>query len=181
MANDYVINKWRLWFRAMDINHKGQISSADVQQEGETFAELSHVDAERRKEILADLHKLWNEYIFRGKTSPINEEEFVEMNCHQYEDDKAKFQAGLRKCYTAFFSDIIDVCHEGFVTEEEFVNIMKAGGHENVAFHKKFFSFYKPDGGKVPQQFLIDSWVQFTTSDDSSQKDVVKEALETGL
>ncbi|XP_045168946.2 sarcoplasmic calcium-binding protein-like [Mercenaria mercenaria] len=181
MANEYIINKWKLWFRAIDINHKGQILSADVQQEGETFAELSHVDAEKKKEILANLHKLWNEYVFRGKTGPINEEEFVEMNSQQYEADKAKFQAGLRKCYTALFSDIIDVYHEGFVTEEEFVNIMKACGHENVALDKKFFSFYKPDGGKVPLQVLIDSWVQFTTSDDSSQKDVVKEALEAGI
>ncbi|XP_045202196.2 sarcoplasmic calcium-binding protein-like [Mercenaria mercenaria] len=181
MANDYIIYKWHLWFGAIDINHKGQISAADVQQEGESFSKLSHVDAERRKEILAKLHKLWNEYVFRGKTGPINEEEFIEMNRHQYEADKAKFQAGMRKCYSSFFSDIIDVYHEGFVTEEEFVNLMKACGHENVALVKMLFSFYNPVGGKVPSQVLVDSWVQFLTSDDSSQNDVVKTALEAGI
>ncbi|XP_060554903.1 sarcoplasmic calcium-binding protein-like [Ruditapes philippinarum] len=180
MANDYIISKWKLWFRAIDINHKGKISRSDVRQEEDTFATLSHLNDDRRKQLQVDLDKLWDEVVFRGKSEPINEQEFVALNIRDYTANKQKFVEGIRKAYTALF-DLIDVSREGSVSEEEFVNILRACGHDNIALNKKFFNDYNPVDGKIACGVLVDSWVQFTSCDDSSKKDLIKEAFEAGI
>lgn len=127
-----------------------------------------------------NLDKLWEDYIFRGRSGAIKEDEFVEMNSKLYAADKAKFQDEMKKVYTSLFSDIIDVTGEGSINEKEYVDILKACGHENIALSKKFFDLYNPVDGKVPLQVMIDSWVQFTSCDDSSKRDIVKEGIEAG-
>lgn len=179
MANDYIINKWRQWFKMIDINHRGEISKADVSDEGETFANLSRMNDDQKTKVKETLYKLWDDIVFRGRAGAINEEEFVEMNTKLYTTDKSKFQDEIRKTKTTIFTDIVDTDNDGFITEDDFVNIMRACGNENILLNKKFFSLYNPEDGKVPVQAFIDSWVQFTCSDDSSTRGIIKEGIET--
>ncbi|XP_060590846.1 sarcoplasmic calcium-binding protein-like [Ruditapes philippinarum] len=179
MANDYIINKWKLWFRSIDIKRKGTISRADVKQEEDTLATLSHLDDDRRKQLQVNLDKIWDDIVFRGK-EPINEQTFVAMNIQDYTTNKQKFVEEVRKAYTAFFN-LVDVSGEGSVSEEEFVNMMKACSHNNNALNKKFFEDYNPVDGKIACSVLVDSWVQFTSCDDSSKTDLIKEAIEGGI
>ena len=146
----------------------------------DTFASLSHIDDERRKEFQVNLDKLWEECVFRGRSDPINEQEFVDMNIRDYNANKEKFVEEKRNLYTALF-DLIDVSREGSVSKEEYVNIIKACGHNNLPLMEQFFNNFNPVDGKVASSVLVESWVQFTSSDDSSKKDIVKDALEGGV
>lgn len=181
MANDYIINKWRQWFRSVDINRRGVIYKTDVNDEEVTFAHLSNMDDDQKKKMKENLDKIWDDVVFRGRSGGICEEDFVEMNTKLYNADKTKFQEEMRKGYSAFFTDIVDVDHDGSITEDDYVNIMRACGHENIALDKKFFGLYNPVDGKVPVKVLINSWVQFTSSNDSSKRDIVKEGIESGV
>ncbi|XP_045168078.2 sarcoplasmic calcium-binding protein-like [Mercenaria mercenaria] len=180
MANEHLISKWRLLFKALDVRHAGRISKEDIKQEEQTFAELHNLDAERKKEMEEDMDELMKELLFRGRPGPITEQEFIDMNNSEYKADKENFVEKMQKCLAADFANM-DVSGKGSLTEDEFIKAFRALGHENITLDKKFFESYHPVNGEVPLELLISSWVEFATSEDSSKQDMVKEALESGL
>lgn len=32
MANDFLVSKWKLWYKSLDVNHDGKISIEDVEE-----------------------------------------------------------------------------------------------------------------------------------------------------
>jgi len=32
MANEYIVAKWKLWYKSLDVNHDGKISIEDVEE-----------------------------------------------------------------------------------------------------------------------------------------------------
>jgi Ca2+-binding EF-hand superfamily protein len=77
---------------------------------------------------------------------------------------------------------VIDTNQDRSISEEEFLIAFKAYGHENVALDTKFFKAYNPDAnGLVPMKDIVASWVDFTSSEDSSKPSVVKTAFESGV
>lgn len=179
MANDYLKSKWRQWFGVIDATHKHQITHDDIQEKENRFAIINHLDAEKRQQIIETIEKLVKENVFYGKPGPITEEEFIEMQNADFSADKDKYIDKRRNYFTTLFS-IMKLGNEG-VTEEEFVNAFRAAGHENIALDKQFFRMYNPVDGKVPLSAMIDSWVQFTTCEDSSKPDIVKAGLDSGV
>lgn len=145
-----------------------------------TFAELHNLDAERSKEIADDMDELMKEFLFRGRPGPISEQEFVDMNNSEFKEDREKFTEKMRMCLAADFANM-DISGKGSLTEDEFVKAFRSLGHENITLDKKFFQSYNPVNGEVQLEALIDSWVEFATSEDSSKPDMVKEALESGM
>ncbi|XP_053374618.1 sarcoplasmic calcium-binding protein-like [Mercenaria mercenaria] len=179
MANDYLKGKWRLWFSVYDAKHKHQLSKEDVKEKEEKFAILNHLDAERKKQVIETMNKLLSENVFYGKSGPISEDEFVDMQNEDFKADKDNYVAKRRKYFTTVFN-MIDLYGEG-ITEEEFVNAFRAMGHDNVSLDKKFFQDFKLVDGKIPLSVFVDAMVQFTTCEDSSKPDLVKHGLESGV
>uniref|UniRef100_UPI0027D24E85 hypothetical protein n=1 Tax=Klebsiella pneumoniae TaxID=573 RepID=UPI0027D24E85 len=176
---EYLVQKWKMWFNMIDLNHHKKIAKADVSQAESTFMDLSHLDADKRKETLAAMDKWWNEYIFRGKPGPITEKIFVDALMKDYKADKKAFVDWVKRLLKDVY-DIIDVDHDGSMTEEEYVNAFRSIGHE-TAQDVRFFNAYKPVRGKIPVSQLTDSWVQFLTSEDKTQPDVVRDVLQSGF
>ena len=127
-----------------------------------------------------DLEGWWNKYIFRGQTGEIDEKQFIDVLNKDYTSDKAKFIATMTECFNNLF-DVIDTNKDRSISEEEFLIAFKAYGHENVALDTKFFKAYKPEKDLVPLRQIVDSWIDFATSDNASKESVVKKAFEAGV
>ncbi|XP_053373674.1 sarcoplasmic calcium-binding protein-like isoform X3 [Mercenaria mercenaria] len=180
MANDFLVSKWKIWYKSLDVNHDGVISKEDVEESRKKFSELHHLEAEKKKLVEENFEKWWNDYIFRGKGGEISETDFVESLNNDLKTDKKKFVDNINKCFNTIF-DVIDTNKDRSISEDEFLIAFKAIGHENVALDTKFFKAYNPTDGLVPMTEIVASWVDFVTSDDSSKKSVVKTAFESGV
>ncbi|XP_045168936.2 sarcoplasmic calcium-binding protein-like [Mercenaria mercenaria] len=180
MANEYLIHKWRLWFDALDVKKDGVLSREDVTEEEDKFAHLHHFGAEKRKDIIGKLDKWWDQYIFRGKSGPITVQEYIDMQNNDFKEDKEKYTKWAEECAKTIF-DILDIEHDGTITQEEFLIAFRSAGHENVKLDKDFFNAYDPKDGKVTVKKMVDTWVTFLTSEDSSQPNIIKDAFEGGL
>ncbi|XP_053397082.1 sarcoplasmic calcium-binding protein-like [Mercenaria mercenaria] len=180
MAKEFLINKWRLWFRVLDVKGTGQYSREDEAQDEARYARLSHLDPEHKEEVVEALRGLMDEYYFRGKQGPIYEQEFVDMNNDDFKADKGKFEERMKKCFETGYK-IFETNGDGMITKDAFQKAYFAYGHKNLELVNKLFQSYNPVDDKVPVKTIADSWVLFTTNEDSSVRDVVREALEAGL
>ncbi|XP_045188007.2 sarcoplasmic calcium-binding protein-like [Mercenaria mercenaria] len=180
MANDYLVHKWRLWFRIFDVNHTGQFSQDDETGDEERFVHLNNLSPERKKEVIAASKQMMEEHYFRGKPGPLTEQAFVDMNNDEFKADKNKFKERMQKLFSTDFG-IMDFSGEGSITQDVFINAFQAAGHDNVELLTKFFNAYGPKDQKVSIQVFVDSWVHFTTCEDSSNPDIVKQYLEAGV
>lgn len=143
------------------------------------FAVINHLDAEKKKQVVNTINKLVNDNIFYGKDGPVSEQDFIDMQDADFKADKEKYIDKRRNYFSTLFG-VIDVGGKG-LTEEEFVNAFRAIGHENVELDKKFYQRFNPVDGKVASNVFVDAMVQFTTCEDSSKPDAVKEGLESGV
>jgi hypothetical protein len=179
MANDYLVSKWKLWYTSLDVNHDGMISIADVEESRSKFSDLHHLDNEKGNAVKENFTKWWNEFIFRGQTGEISQDQFIASLNKDLSADKAKFNEEMTKCFNTFF-DVIDTNKDRSISEDEFLIAFKAYGHENVALDTKFFKAYNPIDGLVPLRQIVDSWIDFVCGEDSSKGSIVKTAFEGG-
>ncbi|KAH3706228.1 sarcoplasmic calcium-binding protein-like isoform X3 [Dreissena polymorpha] len=180
MANEFLVSKWKIWYKSLDVNHDGKITFADVEESRSKFSELHHLPEEQKKQVMKNLEQWWNEFIFRGKTGEISESEFIKMLSKEFSADKAKFKKSMEKCFNILF-DVIDTNKDRSISEDEFLIAFKAYGHENVALDTNFFKAYKPIDGLVPFKEIVNSWIEFATSEDKTKPDIVKTAFEAGV
>ncbi|XP_045169697.2 sarcoplasmic calcium-binding protein-like [Mercenaria mercenaria] len=180
MANDYLISKWRMWFKSLDVKHDGKIERTDENEVVVKFAHLHHLEAEKKKDIMKQLDTWWDEYVFRQGPGPISEQDFVDMQNDDFKADKEIFKQRMVTCMKTIFG-IINISHDGLMTEQEFVIAFRSAGHENIKLDTDLFNAYGSVNGKVSVQKICDSWVHFTTCEDSSVKDIVKDAYEAGV
>ncbi|KAL4222880.1 hypothetical protein ACF0H5_018920 [Mactra antiquata] len=180
MPLEYLVAKWKLWYKSLDVNHDGTISFADVEESRNKFTELHGLDEEKKKQVLENFENWWNIYIFKNKTGEISEEDFVGTLTKEYIACKDTFIENMKKCFNTLF-DVIDTNKDRSISEDEFLIAFKAYGHENVALDKTFFTAYKPVNGLVSLRTIVDSWVDFVCSDDKDKPDVVKAGFESGV
>jgi hypothetical protein len=181
MANAYLVSKWKLWYNSLDVNHDGKISIEDAEESRAKFTDLHKLDAEKSKQVQDNFTQWWNDFVFRGKTGEISEDEFIDALNNDFKSDKAKFLEDMKKCFNTFF-DVIDTNKDRSISEEEFLIAFKAYGHENVALDTKFFLAYKPTDGLVSLREIVDSWIDFVVGEDSSKSgSIVKSAFESGV
>ncbi|KAL4222879.1 hypothetical protein ACF0H5_018919 [Mactra antiquata] len=180
MANDYMVAKWKLWYKSLDVNHDGKISIEDVEESRSKFSNMHQLDEAKSKTVQDNFTQWWNDFVFRGKTGEISEEEFVSALNNDYKADKGKFVEGITKCFNTFF-DVIDTNKDRSISEEEFLIAFKAYGHENVALDTKFFQAYNPVDGLVSLRQIVDSWIDFVVGEDASKGSIVKTAFESGV
>ena len=181
MANDYLVAKWKIWYKSLDVNHDGKISIEDVVESRDKFSDLHHLDPEKRKLVVETFEGWWNTFIFRGKQGEISESEFINSLNHDYTKDKEVFRKQMDKCFDSLF-DVIDTNKDRSISEEEFLIAFKAYGHENVALDTKFFKAYNPKDGLVPLRQIVDSWICFACDEAApSAGEVVKTAFEAGV
>ncbi|XP_045214110.2 sarcoplasmic calcium-binding protein-like [Mercenaria mercenaria] len=177
MANEYLIKKWRMWFKALDRKHAGQLTQADEQRDENAYVKLAHLEGERKTEAIKTFHSFWDKFVFHGKSGPVTEEQFIKLTNDDYKANKKAFIEDIRKACDADIK-VIDHDGKGFITEEEFITADKSLGLEDEAWNKMYFNSFNPKDGKVPNAVLCDAWADFLVSEDSSKKDVVLDAFE---
>jgi len=180
MANEFLVAKWKIWYKSLDVNHDGKISIEDVEESRKKFTELSGLQGDQAKSVNVDMEGWWNQYIFRGQVGEISETQFVDALNKDYTSDKSKFCDTMNKCFNTLF-DVIDTNKDRSISEDEFLIAFKAYGHENVALDTSFFKMYNPTDGLVPLRDIVDSWIDFACNCDSSKPSVVKKAFEAGV
>ncbi|XP_045169497.2 sarcoplasmic calcium-binding protein-like [Mercenaria mercenaria] len=179
MASDYLISKWKLWYTWFDINNDGKVDFEDAEAERSKFSKLHHLSDEEKKSVMEEFGNWWKEYILWGQAE-MTEPKFVELMNDAYKADKAKFLERMQTCFDKI-CNIVDTNNDGDISLEEFNIIMRSAGHKDKSLDEKFFENYKPVDGKVPIKVISDSWVQFTTCEDSTKHDLVKAAFEFGV
>lgn len=178
MANEYLIKKWRLWFKFLDAKNTGKVSREDEKREEEEFVKLAHLEGERKEEVLKTSSRLWEQFVFRGKAGPITEDEFVEMTKYEFEADRDKFVEKMKQgCVDEF--KILDQTGQGLLDEEMFINGFKAAGIQNETWIKMFFQAFNPVSGNISLDVYRDAMVQFMVDEDNTKKDIFIEALES--
>lgn len=181
MANEFLVSKWKIWYKSLDVNHDGLISYADVEESRDKFSELHHLDEKTKNTISKNFDKWWNDFIFAGDVNAeISQEAFVNRLNGDFKADKKAFVKKMQDCFDLFF-DVIDTNKDRSISEEEFLIAFKAYGHENVAKDTSFFKAYGPKDGLVPLKDIVTSWVDFATCEDCSKPDVVKQGFDSGV
>ncbi|KAH3706229.1 sarcoplasmic calcium-binding protein-like isoform X2 [Dreissena polymorpha] len=180
MANEFLLSKWKLWYKSLDVNHDGKISIEDVVESRSKFSDLHHLEGAKADQVKENFSKWWDEFVFRGNQGEISLDEFIGALSNDFVKDKSKFKAEMTRCFNIFF-DVIDTNKDRSISEDEFLIAFKAYGHENVALDTKFFRAYNPKDGLVSLREIVDSWIDFVTSEDSSKESIVKKAFEGGV
>lgn len=142
------------------------------------FLEVNYFDERQRRKIYESLNRIYNDYVFRGKHGQLTEEEFVIMHERDFKADKDAFKEKMRICGELIYG-ICDFTGKGSLTEEEFVHAVTLGNMEHLEKVKAIFYSYNPFGGDISVKILIEAWVQFSTCEDNTKQDIIKDGLET--
>ncbi|XP_045169668.2 sarcoplasmic calcium-binding protein-like [Mercenaria mercenaria] len=178
--NDFLITKWKIWYKSLDVNHDGTISIDDVEESRIRFSELHRLEADEKKFAMDSLQIWWNEFIFRRQTGEISEQQFVDSLSQEFMADQAKFCTEMLKWFGMIFA-VIDTNKDLSISEDEFLIALNAYGHGDVALNLKFFKAYKPTDGLIHLRDIVISWVDFVASTNNSAISIVKEAFEAGV
>jgi hypothetical protein len=65
---DYLTQKWKLWYKSLDVNHDGTISMADVEESRSKFTNLHHLLGDKADSVKSDMEKWWNKYILKNES-----------------------------------------------------------------------------------------------------------------
>jgi Ca2+-binding EF-hand superfamily protein len=169
-----------MWYKSLDVNHDGKISLEDVEESRQKFTELHHLLGDKADSVRADMQKWWTTYILPANGGEVSEEQFLARLSAGYNKDKAAFKAEMQKCFDVMF-DVIDTNKDRSIELSEFIFAFKAFGHENEDLVTKAFKLFDAKDGLVPLRDLVTAWVQFVTDEDSSKRDCVREAFESGV
>uniref|UniRef100_A0A8W8MDY5 EF-hand domain-containing protein n=1 Tax=Magallana gigas TaxID=29159 RepID=A0A8W8MDY5_MAGGI len=177
---EYLTQKWKMWYKSLDVNHDGKISMEDVEESRNKFTDLHHLLGDKAESVKNDMKKWWTTYILTTENQEISEEQFLAYLGGLYNADKAAFRDRMQQCFDMMF-DVIDTNKDRSIELDEFIFAWKAFGHENKDLVTKAFSLFDAKDGLVPLRDIVSAWVQFVTSDDSSKRDIVLEAFKTGV
>lgn len=179
MANSFLISKWKMWFKWLDINKDGKLDFKDMDAARKRFAELNNLKEDEKKTTMDVFKNWWDDFIFSGKDE-LSEKEFINSFNEQFKSNKDLFIDKMNRCFQVAFN-LVDRNSEKLINEEEFIMGFRTSGHDNIELDKQFFKLYSPKDGLVSVGALVDSWVQFTTSEDTDKPDIVKTAFEMGV
>jgi hypothetical protein len=177
---DYLTQKWKLWYKSLDVNHDGTISMADVEESRSKFTNLHHLLGDKADSVKSDMEKWWNKYILKNESKEVSETDFISDLSGQFTKDKAAFVKEVSDCFNTIF-DVIDTNKDRSIEADEFVIAFQAFGHENEQVVRKAFELMGPKDGLIPLRDIVNAWINFVTSDDANKPDPVKQAFESGF
>ena len=122
------------------------------------------------------MERWWKKYILRDSTE-LSEQDFVENLTAAYKKDQAAFVKEMQDCFSEIF-DVLDINKDKLVELDELATVFKAFGHYHEASVTKFFQLYNSPEG-VPVKDIVEGYVRFATSENSGDKDIVYEALQS--
>ncbi|XP_048758843.2 sarcoplasmic calcium-binding protein-like [Ostrea edulis] len=175
---DYLKLKWTIWFKSLDSDHDGRITTEDMQMSAKKFDDIRKLIGENGAGVAEfDNTKWWNSYIFRrGPGVALSLEDFIAALEESYQKDKTAFRHEMERCFgdvSAFMTDNKDRP----IQEKEFIFGFKVFGQEDLAQVAKAYTLFTAGSGQPTIQQIVDAWVQFIADDDAGKQDMIKEAF----
>ncbi|XP_053374300.1 sarcoplasmic calcium-binding protein-like [Mercenaria mercenaria] len=168
-----------MWFSWFDQNKDGRVCSEDLETSRNKFANLHHLNAQRKKVAMDTFSAWWTEYLMWGK-SEITEAEFIECQRRAFEIDKEEFGRRMLK-NEEIVCNLMDTDGDGMITEEDHIIMFKSTEHNDEAVDRKWFDAYSPVDGKVPVKTVVDFWTQLLTCDDDTKPDALVKLFKAGI
>ncbi|XP_071153755.1 sarcoplasmic calcium-binding protein-like [Mytilus edulis] len=174
---DYLKRKWTLWYKSLDVNHDGSVSFDDAQECQRKFLEMNQLTSEKTEQVRADVEQWWTTFILPSKDATVTLEIFLERLEDEYKSDREAFVQKMNTCFSTIFN-VFDTNADREISVDEQIMYFKAFGQDNEKPFRQAFVLMEPKNDTIPLQQVVNAWVQFTTCDDETQKDVIKESFE---
>ncbi|CAG2210116.1 Sarcoplasmic calcium-binding protein [Mytilus edulis] len=174
---DYLKRKWTLWYKSLDVNHDGSVSFDDAQECQRKFLEMNQLTSEKTEQVRADVEKWWTTFILPSKDATVTLEIFLERLEDEYKSDREAFVQKMNTCFSTIFN-VFDTNADREISVDEQIMYFKAFGQDNEKPFRQAFVLMEPKNDTIPLQQVVNAWVQFTTCDDETKKDVIKESFE---
>lgn len=97
-----------------------------------------------------------------------------------YEKNRTVFINKRKLCFEEIFN-VFDVNNDNFIDLKEYLDAFKSFNHENRSLLVKNFEKISPQDKPVPVMKLVEDWVDFTSSNDPQNRDIVREEFEEGV
>jgi Ca2+-binding EF-hand superfamily protein len=172
-----------MWYKFLDVNDDGKISLEDIKESSNQFIKLHHLLDNQADSVKMVMHKWWTTYMYTlpsANQEVVSQERFLDRLSASYTKDKAAFQAEMQKCFDNLFN-FTDTNTDRSIELNEFIITFNAFGHKKEELVRRAFDLFDPFDGMVPLRDLVFAWVLFVTSEDSSKRDRVCEAFESGI
>lgn len=136
------------------------------------FADLHHLEADKKKKVLENFGTWWEKYIFRGQKGDISQSDFLKQISADFQANKQKFHNDMKECISFIF-EVIDTNRDRSISQEEFNIAFRAYGQDKIADDEKFFQAFNPKDGLVPLGVITDAWIDYVTNEDASKPNPV--------
>lgn len=177
---DYLTMKWKMWYKFLDVNNDGKMSTADTEESRNKFTGLHHLVDDK-----ADSPgRIWINGGTRTSFPPLVamslKMEFLSRLSASYNKDKTAFKMKMEKCFQVM-SNIIDTNKDRSIDLKEFQIAFYAFGFNKPKVIRKAFKEFNDGNMMMRYRDIVSAWVQFVTDEDRSKPDYVQEALKSGV
>lgn len=104
---DYLTMKWKMWYKFLDVNNDGKMSTADTEESRNKFTGLHHLVDDKADSLGSYMDKWWNTYVLPASGGEVSKDEFLSRLSASYNKDKTAFKMKMEKCFQVM-SNIID-------------------------------------------------------------------------
>lgn len=174
---DYLLKKWTAWYGTLDVSHDGCLSFDDAEECQNKFLEVNGISGDKATQIKGEIEKWWTTYVLPSKDASVTLEQFLGKQKDEYSADAEGYAKRMTDCFTEIF-DVLDVNKDGEMSVDELVNAYKSFGNDNEKLVRQNFAFLEQKNESLPLKDIVNAWVQFTTCNDPSKKDVVRDSLD---
>lgn len=88
---EYLIQKWKMWYKFLDVNYDGKIFMEDVEEFRNKFIDFYYFFGDKVEFVKNDMKKWWIIYILIIENQEIFEEQFLVYFGGFYNVDKVVF------------------------------------------------------------------------------------------
>lgn len=177
---DYLTMKWKMWYKFLDVNNEGKMSTADTEESRNKFTGLHHLVDDKADSLGSYMDKWWNTYVLPASGGEVSKDEFLSRLSASYNKDKTAFKMKMEKCFQVM-SNIIDTNKDRSIDFKEFQIAFYAFGFNKPKVIRKAFKEFNDGNMVMRYRDIVSAWVQFVTDEDRSKPDYVQEALKSGV
>lgn len=177
MANDLDLlqEKWRVWFKMLDVNHDGSLTLEDWTQGAETLIREHNLNEKHAEVAMASYHRLGA--LLLGESmkdkKAVTVDQFVDNLTSFYKEDSQKAEKYIFSVIRQLFL-VTDVNRDALISQEEFSIMMKSFGIKPEKSRQFYEELPRFQSNKVPMQDAINWWVDLWFGTDASKWQAIK-------
>ena len=108
---------------------------------------------------------MWRTHVFRYRDTPIDENQFVEELCSEFNADDEKCTTRLAESMRCLIT-IIDINEDGRISLDEYRKMHKIFGLEDEELLMAIYDMCR-EGDDMPFDVVMETWTEFVTGNDA--------------